>query len=63
MTPPDKSNVNKNSDNDKGAETLLGILDKEARSEIPKETNNSSARVKSVTEKLAGKNIVHMVAL
>ncbi len=63
ITPSAKSNVSKNGDNDKGTETLLEIFDKEARSEIPKGANDSSARVKSVTAKLAGKNIGHMVAL
>ncbi len=50
-------NVSKNGDNDKGTETLLGMLDKKAQSEISKGANNISARVMIVTEKFLGKNI------
>jgi len=35
LTPPAKSDVSKNGDNGKGAETLLSILNEEAQSELP----------------------------
>ncbi len=57
INPSAKSNVSNNGDNDKGAETLLGILDKEAWSEISKGANDSSAMVKSVTEKFLKKTL------
>ena len=51
--------MSKNGDNGKGAETLLSILNEEAQSELPKEANESSARVKSVASKSGGKDIGH----
>ena len=60
FTPPAKSDVSKNGDNGKGAETLLSILNEEAQSELPKEVNESSARVKSVASKSGGKDIGRM---
>ena len=52
--------MSKNGDNGKGAETLLSILNEEAQSELPKEVNESSARVKSVASKSGGKDIGRM---
>ena len=60
FTPPAKSDESKNGDNGKEAETLISILEEEAQSELPKEANKSSTRVKSVASKSGGKDIGRM---